>query len=103
MIDKSDFSSKKQDDLSWITEISKESLITVLIQKNILQANDLIETERHSRAHPSKKTYSTHHHHSSPFKRFASHHKWTRQITGRLFGWEWKKVKTSSQTHQDHY
>jgi hypothetical protein len=99
---KPSFSSQNPDDLSWISEISRETLIKVLIRKNIIIPNDLIEEERHTRAQPSPKPATIHHHHSSHLKRFASHHKWGRRITARLFGWEWKKVKPTSTNNPDH-
>ena len=100
---KSDFSSHKQNDFSWINEISNETLIKILIKKNLIQANELIEMERHSRAQPVKENSSKHHHHSSPLKHFASKHKWSRWLTCCIFGWEWKKAKSSSHNNPDHY
>lgn len=101
MAQKNESFSKTPKDFSWIDEISKETIIKVLIHKNITTPKELVDMERQSRR---KSPMSHHTHHSSSLlKRLVSKKRWARKITHILFGWEWKKVKTNSDELVDSY
>lgn len=102
MTQKSDSFSKTQKDFSWIDEISKETIIKVLIHKNITNPKELVDLEQQARR-KSHAIHHTNHHSSSPLKRLASKKRWARKLTHILLGWEWKKVKTTTNEQVDSY
>jgi hypothetical protein len=87
----------KRSDLSFSTEISTATLVKLLVRKGLLIPSELVEEERQTRLNlkdavgDSSKTHDQHK--RSRFKRWASKHKWSRHLTRRLFGWEFKRVR----------
>lgn len=90
-----------QSDISFSNEISTTTLVKLLIRKGILTPKEVLEEERLTRfnqqiveskiqSHLSRKKKKR-----SRLKRWASKHRWSRRLTSRLFGWEWKKNKHS--------
>ena len=103
-------SANPQFDFSWIENISLGTIIRLLVEKDILTPNEIIEKERKLRLsaknefralHPQ--SHHSRHHHSSPIKNLAAQHRWSRYITSKLFGWHWKKSKTLNKDIKDQH
>jgi hypothetical protein len=94
--------------------ISLQAVVTVLVKKGIVTAEELYEIEKQIRterrealaapvvsipskpnptSQPSHNKTRTHHHRDSGLKRIMSKRRWTRRLGTFLFGWQWKKVK----------
>ncbi|RPH99351.1 MAG: hypothetical protein EHM72_11250 [Calditrichaeota bacterium] len=91
-------------DLSFSTEISTATLVKLLIQKGIVSPAEIIEEERQMRFlklhSDATESYTTKHHHSK-LKKWAVKHRWSRRLTHRLFGWEFKRVRNHNHNHAD--
>ena len=89
-------------DVSFSDEISTTTLVRLLVRKGILTTKEVLEEERVTRLQEqvvdSKIKHRLSHKHKkrSLFKHWASRHKWSRRLTARLFGWEWKRSKHNS-------
>jgi len=94
-----------QFDFSWIEKISFPTIIRLLVEKNILTPNEIIEKERKLRLSAKNESDASrkhsNHHHRSPIKNFAAQYRWSRYLTSKLLGWHWKKSKTRIEESQD--
>ncbi len=83
--------------------ISVETIVTMLVKKNICSAEELFMLEgriqEQNRLNKKNNFVSIQnnieHTHHSALKRIMSKRRWTRRLTTALFGWKWKKVKKS--------
>lgn len=85
-------------DYEFIHSISLASLIRLLVDKGVITTEDLLKYEleyKNFKANRHHNDFGNNHHHSHLrwLKRLASKRRWSRNLTARLFGWEWKKVK----------
>lgn len=113
MIDNySDDSDKKNfpPDYSFSNEISTATLVKVLIRKGILTPSEILDEERNTRLdileeYNKTKKIKKHRHKRSKLKKWAARHRWSRRLTTKIFGWEWKKVRhyhyINLRKHQD--
>jgi hypothetical protein len=88
-------------DISFSNEISTTTLVKLLIRKGILTPKEVLEEERVTRFNKQIVENKIQNHllqkkkKRSRLKRWASKHRWSRRLTSRLFGWEWKRNKHS--------
>ncbi len=84
--------------------ISLETVINMLVKKNICSVEELFRLEGKVREQNRNLTrttvVSTENSHNSNsrhhgLKKAMSKHRWTRRLGTALFGWKWKKVKKS--------
>lgn len=83
-------------DLSFSSEISTAALVRLLVRKGIVAPAELLEEERRTRLvlTATSEDSATHTHPSkSRLKRWAAKRRWTRRLTHRLFGWEFKRIR----------
>ena len=83
-------------DLSFSSEISTAALVRLLVRKGIVTPAELLEEERRNRLSltaPSEDSASRTHLSKSRLKRWAAKRRWTRRLTHRLFGWEFKRIR----------
>ncbi len=98
----SSHSSGTHQDISFSDEISTTTLVKLLVRKGILTTKEVLEEERVTRLHNQVIDAKIEHHIAnkhrkhSRFKKWASKHKWSRRLTARLFGWEWKRSKSTT-------
>ena len=90
-------------DTLFANEISTSTLVSVLINKGIVTTNEIIEAERHVRlkqfiSEEQQNQQRQKKKLSFRLKKWASKKRWSRRLTARLFGWEWKRQKTVNQT-----
>lgn len=103
------------DPVSLADLISLEAVISLLVKKGLLTADELYaeesrlraelkqkdtaplvfvhEPQREERGSPSE--HGMRRHNQSWLKRQASKHRWSRRLGTWFFGWQWKKVKRS--------
>ncbi|MFQ5650307.1 MAG: hypothetical protein ACE5IY_10235 [bacterium] len=95
--------------------VSLETVVNILIRKGICTPDELYEEEQKRRkemlstrptpvVHTGRQAHShgngtNHRRTSSWLKRKMSKRRWTRRLGTRIFGWEWKKVKTNKGDH----
>lgn len=96
--ERKDDSSKQEPlpDFFFANQISPGTLVRLLIRKGILTVEEIVEEEKKAREHSlakiSPQSYQATSHRSHAFlKRFFARYKFTRKLSSRLFGWEWKK------------
>lgn len=100
-------SSRPKLDQTFSNEISTATLVKLLIRKNVLSPSEILEEERETRRlkiDEHNKTHAKlqkHKHKRARFKKWASKHRWSRRLTSKLFGWEWKKVKHYQYIHSN--
>lgn len=91
-------------DLSFSTEISTATLVKLLVRKGLLAPSELVEEERRTRLNQKDSdgdsTYTHDPHKRSRLKRWATKHKWSRRLTHRLFGWDFKRVRHEKKTEE---
>lgn len=96
----------QRSDLSFSTEISTATLVKLLVRKGLLAPSELVEEERQTRLNQKdsagESTYTNDHHKRARFKRWASKHKWSRRLTRRLFGWDFKRVHRDKSNDESH-
>ncbi|MBN1481799.1 hypothetical protein EH223_05605 [candidate division KSB1 bacterium] len=103
--DRVDFTTRP--DVSFSDEISTTTLVKLLVRKGILTSNEILNEERQTRLRHDIVKDKIHNHLSfkkrkqSRFKRWAAKHRWSRRLTYRLFGWEWKKSKHSHSSNSE--
>ena len=83
-------------DFSFANQISPGTLVRLLIRKGILTVEEIIDEEKKAREHsqtkiPPHSFQATQRHRHAFLKRFFARYKFTRKLSSRLFGWEWKK------------
>jgi hypothetical protein len=89
-------------DVSFSDEISTTTLVKLLVRKGILTTKEVLEEERNTRLQQQVVEAKLEHHlehkqkKRSRIKKWASKHKWSRRVTARLLGWEWKRSKSDS-------
>jgi hypothetical protein len=87
----------QRSDLSFSNEISTATLVKLLVRKGLLAPSELVEEERQTRLNQNdsggESPSTPDHHKRSRFKRWASKRKWSRRLTRRLFGWDYKRVR----------
>ena len=87
-------------DLEFAKEISKETLVKLLVAKGLLSVPELLDEEKKTRT--SSLPQQAHHVEQNEtaknkgLRHFASKHRWSRNMTTFLFGWQWKKIKSVS-------
>ncbi len=99
--------SESQQDVSFSNEISTTTLVKLLVRKGILTTKEVLEEERLTRLQQHIVDANLEHEHSVKkkkmprFKQWASRHRWSRRVTARLFGWEWKRAKHNNGTKEE--
>ena len=96
MIVDSDRKSESVQDFSFANEISTSTLVRLLVRKGIFTVDEIVTEEVRERSDtpPANRTSNkSQNHKSSWLRRKAAHHRWSRRLTARLFGWEWRRVK----------
>lgn len=93
-------------DYEFIHSISLTTLIRILVDKGVISTEELLKYEldyNNTKVNRHHYDSGNNHHHSNLrwFKRWASKRRWSRNLTTRLFGWEWKKVKVRLSENQD--
>ncbi|MBN1561794.1 hypothetical protein JW998_16205 [candidate division KSB1 bacterium] len=94
--------SPRPSDLAFAAEISTATLVELLIHKGILSPGEILEAERQARLrrfHNDEKIKQRQEggrKKHARLKKWASKKRWSRRLTARLFGWEWKRSKVSS-------
>jgi hypothetical protein len=93
----SDRKSEPVQDFSFANEISTSTLVRLLVRKGIFTVDEIVTEEVRERSNTSSvnRTASdkSQNHKTSWLRRKASHYRWSRRLTARLFGWEWRRVK----------
>ncbi len=85
-------------DAAFLKEISTATLAKLLIKKGILSPAEILQQEQELRS-GMQDSYESHprttrrHGKAGAARRWAAKRRWRRQLTKRLFGWEWKKVR----------
>jgi len=92
-------------DDEFANSVTLASLVKILVSKGIVTVEELLSVERHNRDfHHSSESYSTVHktkRKGNLLKRIAVRHRWSRRLTTRLFGWQWKKISASSNKNRE--
>lgn len=93
-------------DYEFIQSISLASLIRILVDKGVISTEELLKYELEYKnfkgnRHHVDSDNNQHHSRLHLFKRWASKRRWSRNLTNRLFGWEWKKVKVRLSENSD--
>lgn len=106
MIEKNDQEDSKID-FKLLNSLSLSALIKLLVEKGVVQWDDLIQSEneyqkarreeRNNAANGQRQPGLSHW-----LKNQASKYRWSRLLTGRLFGWEWKRIKIRTTDNNEH-
>ncbi|MBN1466291.1 hypothetical protein JXA02_11045 [candidate division KSB1 bacterium] len=94
--------SPQQHELAFASEISTSTLVKLLVHKGILSPGEILETERQMRLKKFTVDEKLNLHQETGqkkharLKKWASKKRWSRRLTARLFGWEWKRTKIST-------
>ena len=95
-------SSKRILDFSFANEISVATLVRLLVKKGIFTVDEVVSEEVKTRSKKSDSSQDeSRQRKSSRLKRFASRHRWSRQLTASIFGWHWKRVKVRSTSENE--